>query len=361
MNLEVEFRLNLRNVFVPRYIRFSYGTDEWAEQILEIIRAEGKVRPFFLFDDIFERLDEFKSLRKRLVDAFPSSEQIVSRTDEMIFSDDLTTSMIEKGSDIVVALGGGKCLDMGKFSAFKANLPFISSPTQTSHDGICSPRAVLKLNSSAYSLAARTPMAIVVDIQTVQNSPERKIRAGIGDLVSNIVAVKDWQLGRDEKGDEYDDLAAMISTFAAESLFTHKTIEVKDRKFLEMFIHGLIFSGIAMEIAGSSRPCSGAGHKISHAIDQLGLAPGALHGEQVALGTLVSSVLHRMDWRKTREFLLDTALPTKCSDIDVKPGDFLKALVASCSVRPERYTILEKLSLSEAGYERELGPSNILE
>ena len=355
------FGLNLRNVFVPRYIRFSYGTDEWVGQIVEIIKAEGKETPFFLFDEIFEKLREFGPLREKLVGTFPSSRQAVSRTDEMNYSDGLTTAMIEKGSDIVVAIGGGKCLDMGKYSAFKANLPFISSPTQTSHDGICSPRAVLKLNSSAYSLAARTPMAIVVDINTIRDSPDRKIRSGIGDLVSNIVAVRDWQLGRDEKGDTYDNLAAMISTFAAESLFCGGRIEIKDPKFLEKFVHGLIFSGIAMEIAGSSRPCSGAGHKISHALDKLGCSAEAAHGEQVALGALVACVLHGMDWKKMREFLLQVSLPVKCSDINVTREDFLKALRLSPSIRPERYTILDKLLLDENGYKEILEPAHILE
>ena len=40
----------------------------------------------------------------------------------------------------------------------------------------------------------------------------------------------------------------------------------------------LVSSGVAMSIAGSSRPASGGEHKFSHAIDRL--APGkALHGE----------------------------------------------------------------------------------
>lgn len=353
--------MNLRNVFVPRYIRFTYGTDNWAEQIITIVGSVGKKRPFLIFDEIFEKLDALKPLRERLVRAFPSAQQTVSFTNEMNHSDDLTTRMIEAGSDIVIAVGGGKCLDMGKYSAFKANLPFISSPTQTSHDGVCSPRAVLKLNSSVYSLAARTPVAIVVDIDTIRSSPKRKIRAGVGDLFSNIVAVKDWQLGRDEKDENYDDFAAMIATFAAESILGRQEIEITDPKFLEKFVHGLILSGIAMEIAGSSRPCSGAGHKISHSIDKMGCAPEALHGEQAALGALVAGVLHGMDWRNMRDFLKNVGLPTHCSAIGISPESFLEALKISTTIRPERYTILEKLSLDEQGYRRALAPASILQ
>jgi len=137
--------------------------------------------------------------------------------------------------------------------------------------------------------------------------------------------------------------------------------DIKTPEFLEKLVHGLIFSGMAMEIAGSSRPCSGAGHKISHSIDRLGLAPQALHGEQVALGSLVASVLHNEGWEKRRDFIKRIGLPAKCSDIDITPDDFLKALESASSMRPDRYTILEKLSLDKAGYRRILAPTGILE
>ena len=52
-----------------------------------------------------------------------------------------------------------------------------------------------------------------------------------------------------------------------------------------------------MEIAGSSRPCSGAEHLISHALDDL--RPGtAHHGEQVAFGALVTTRLQGEDWAR---------------------------------------------------------------
>ena len=353
--------MNLRNVFAPRYIRLTHGVDEWASQIEEVIEACGKGKPFFVFGDIFENLERFIPVRERLLGSFPSAKEMVTTSDEVNFSDNLTTAMIESGSDIVVAMGGGKCLDMGKYAAFKANLPFVSSPTQTSHDGICSPRAVLKLNSAVYSLGARTPMAIVVDIDTIRLAPARTLRAGIGDLVSNVVAVKDWQLGRDEKEEEYDDLAALISTFAAESVYGAENPDIDDAAFLEKFVHGLIFSGMAMEIAGSSRPCSGAGHKISHALDKLGLTRDVLHGEQVALGVIVSSFLHGMDWERMRGFLGELKLPTRCRDLDISPGDFVRALETAATMRPERYTILEKLSLDGAGYRQRLSGTGVLD
>ena len=53
----------------------------------------------------------------------------------------------------------------------------------------------------------------------------------------------------------------------------------------------LVLSGLAMTVAGTSRPCSGACHEISHALDQLYLTRAALHGEQVGMGAVFASLL----------------------------------------------------------------------
>jgi len=65
---------------------------------------------------------------------------------------------------------------------------------------------------------------------------------------------------------------------------------------------GARLSGVAMSIAGSSRPASGGEHKFSHALDRL--APGkALHGESCGIGTIISMYLHGGDWRGIRTSL----------------------------------------------------------
>ena len=57
-----------------------------------------------------------------------------------------------------------------------------------------------------------------------------------------------------------------------------------------MLAEALILSGMAMAVAGSSRPCSGGDHEIMHAIDQL--YPGtASHGELAGVGALFCAYL----------------------------------------------------------------------
>ena len=100
-----------------------------------------------------------------------------------------------------------------------------------------------------------------------------------------------------------------------------------------------------MEIAGSSRPCSGAEHLISHALDAL--HPGtAQHGEQVAFGALVATRLQGGDWGALRAFMLSAGMAGPAAGFGLGEQELVAAVRAAPSMRPDRYTIL-----SDAGSE----------
>jgi glycerol-1-phosphate dehydrogenase [NAD(P)+] len=109
----------------------------------------------------------------------------------------------------------------------------------------------------------------------------------------------------------------------------------------------LILGGLAMAVAGSSRPCSGSCHEIAHALDEL--HPGDRnHGEQVAVGALFASFLR--DDPLTGA--LDAALrrhgvPRVPADLDLTEEQFAAAVAHAPQTRPDRYTILEHLALTE--------------
>jgi glycerol-1-phosphate dehydrogenase [NAD(P)+] len=111
----------------------------------------------------------------------------------------------------------------------------------------------------------------------------------------------------------------------------------------------LILSGLAMSVAGSSRPASGGDHEIMHAIDKL--YPGtASHGELAGVGALFCTHL-RGDTEQARLIsacLGRHGLPRTPGDLGLSCADFTKAVGHAPSTRPGRYTILERLGLPEA-------------
>ena len=111
-------------------------------------------------------------------------------------------------------------------------------------------------------------------------------------------------------------------------------------------VEALISSGVAACIAGSSRPCSGAEHLFSHALDFI--SPNqALHGEKCGIGAIMIAKLHDIEWEYIASTLKDTGAPITAKEIGIDADTVVKALIIASTLRPERYTILNKISLME--------------
>jgi glycerol-1-phosphate dehydrogenase [NAD(P)+] len=72
----------------------------------------------------------------------------------------------------------------------------------------------------------------------------------------------------------------------------------------------------------------------------------AMHGEQCGVGTIIMAYLHGANWKRIRETLKTLGAPTSAHELELTKEDVVKALFMASSVRPERYTILNKLNLS---------------
>jgi glycerol-1-phosphate dehydrogenase [NAD(P)+] len=188
---------------------------------------------------------------------------------------------------------------------------------------------------------------VVVDLDYVRRCPTDQLRSGIGDALSNLNALADWDLAGEVRGEPTDGLAATMARTAAESLL-HRSDELESDEFLTTLAHALVLGGLAMAIAGSSRPCSGACHEIAHAIDAL--YPGtASHGALVAVGALFASFLRDDPTLGPVEACLRRyGVPRLPDDLGLTREQFVKAVAYAPATRPERYTILEHLGLDEA-------------
>lgn len=241
---------------------------------------------------------------------------------------------------VVVAIGGGKSIDVAKYIAHQLGLNYISVPTATSHDGIASPFASLRGLKTVYSVKVSPPVAVLADLELISKAPRRVALAGAGDLIGKIVAVRDWKLAHRLKGEYYGDYAASLALLSAKHVVTFSsTIAKGGVEGLRILVEGLISSSTAMCIAGSTRPASGSEHLFSHALDIVANYP-ALHGEQVGVGTILMSYLHGLNWRQIRRTLKKIGLPVTAKELGVKEEHVIEALTIAHKVRPDRYTIL---------------------
>jgi glycerol-1-phosphate dehydrogenase [NAD(P)+] len=290
----------------------------------------------------------------KLAASLPHAVTFVVQDASLAVAGDLQERLLERDYDAVVAIGGGRTIDVAKYAATRAAMPMITVATSLAHDGICSPVASLEQHGVKASFGVAMPLAVMVDLDYVHGAPPRMVRSGIGDAISNLSAIEDWKLAHRHRGEPMDGLAVTFARTAAEALL-HREDGIADDDFLVALAEALILSGMAMSVAGTSRPCSGACHEIAHAMNAL-YPEVSNHGELVGLGALFAYFL-REDTRRFEQILRCLRrhdLPATPADIGIDNEQFLGALMHAPSTRPDRYTILEHLDLDRSAMRHRL-------
>jgi glycerol-1-phosphate dehydrogenase [NAD(P)+] len=271
----------------------------------------------------------------------------------------LKESCRAEGPDAIVAIGGGKTIDAAKALAHGVHLPLIVVPTALSSDCIGSPIAVLfDAAGRRVSGASAVPSVVIVDISITVAAPRRLALAGLCDVMSNASALLDAEdaalFGR--RG--LDGFPAALSEAAYKMLLPLDWSSFHQGEGHARLARALVLSGLAMAFAGSSMPCSGGEHAISHALDRLGNSE--LHGIQVGVATLFC---HHLRCAAGKPGLPGAVVQTLAEArpaltpqlIGVSRAEFLRAVAMGVLVRPERFTILNQVAdreIHEAAFDR---------
>ncbi|QIB73435.1 NAD(P)-dependent glycerol-1-phosphate dehydrogenase [Halogeometricum borinquense] len=320
---------------LPRNVLMGHGVvDELADAVDELYLTG---RPFLVTsptpndiagDAVRTQFDDIASVTIETA-SFESVERVVDAAEAA-------------DAGYLIALGGGKVIDTAKMASDSLDCGFVSVPTAASHDGIVSGRSSIPEGDTRHSVAADPPLAVVADTTILAEAPWELTTAGCADIISNYTAVKDWQLAHRLKNAEYSEYAGALSQMTAEMLVDNaESIKPNLEESAWVVVKALLSSGVAMSIADSSRPASGAEHLFSHQLDRL--VPGrALHGHQVGVGSIVIEYLHsgeKGEWRDIRNALDEVGAPTTAAELGIDDETVLEALTTAHTIR-DRYTIL---------------------
>lgn len=245
-------------------------------------------------------------------------------------------------ADILIGVGGGTAIDVAKLASDRLEIGFVSIPTAASHDGIVSGRASIPGRDARHSVAADPPLAVIADTTIIGEAPWKLTTAGCADIISNYTAVRDWRLAHRLRDIPFSEYAAALSEMTAEMLVNEaERVRPGLAASAGVVVKALVSSGVAMSIAGSSRPASGAEHLVSHQLDRI--VPGAaLHGHQVGVASIVTAYLQTGtdgDWQRIRDALTALDAPTTAAELGVDAETFVEAMTRAHEIR-ERYTIL---------------------
>lgn len=246
---------------------------------------------------------------------------------------------LPKEIDCIVGIGGGKAIDCAKYMAFIIKKPFISVPTSISNDGFSSSNCSLMVDDKRTSVSTRMPFGIIADLEILRSAPERFYFSGIGDIISKITAVYDWEREDEMFPGIMNHFAAMMSKKSVNSVVRLPFTYIREDLFIREVVDSLIMSGIAMEIAGNSAPASGSEHQISHSLDQI-LDKPFLHGLQVGIATYIMAKVQEHREVRVERFLMETGFMEFCKQFGMRKSDFITAIKQAPKVKPSRKTFI---------------------
>lgn len=243
--------------------------------------------------------------------------------------------------EAIVAIGGGKAIDIGKYLAFLKRLPLFSVPTAVSNDGFCSPMASLTVRGKKTSFRVELPQAVIVDTEVLQKAPAKFLYSGMGDLFCKITSVYDWKLAYRCTREPVNDFAANMARSAADTFLYYDEKRLDNPDFLRVIATSLMMSGIAMEVARSSRPASGSEHLISHAYDKVAEKP-SLHGLQVGVASYAVSLLQEKTEPLIRKAIEESGFLAFMRENPLSLETFREAVKLAPQMKENYYTILSE-------------------
>lgn len=228
----------------------------------------------------------------------PAADQEVVLTAEGLHADEVSTArlleLMDDGMEVLVAVGGGTVHDIVRFCSKQLELPFISVPTAASCDGFCSNVAAMTWHGYKLTWPCAAPEMVVADLNIISAAPWFLTASGFGDMVAKYVALADWRISHELTGEAVCPVIYDIMHEAVDRIWNNcLKLREQDMDAYEAVTYGLLMSGLAMQMLGTSRPASGGEHHVSHFIEVgpagLAASSSALHGEKVGVGTVLIS------------------------------------------------------------------------
>ncbi len=287
----------------------------------------------------------------------------------------------------IISIGTGSLNDICRVAAYQKGLPLCIFGTAPSMDGFASDTAPIIEDNFKTSWQARQPEVILADTTVLAAAPQVLKSAGFGDMIAKLVGLVDWKVSHLLIGEYYcPKIAAITEKATAQIIALADRVTENDEGVAGQIMESLILTGLAMKLAGCSRPASGAEHVISHYLECHKVIRGIwpeFHGQKVGVATLYCAKIYhsladridsltvtedKTDWddvfahfdEKMHEGVREMNAPTVTDEVDVSKLQAclpeIAAIIRETLPRPEviedllsrsgAYTTIEQIHVS---------------
>lgn len=261
--------------------------------------------------------------------------------------DRVKTLAQQVGATVLVAVGGGKTIDVVKIAADQLSIPSIIVPTICATDAPCSGCAVTYTTEGEYirvEYQKTNPRLVLVDSEIIARAPSRFLVSGMGDAFATYleaIACEATGSPNECKGGGLRTKSAMaLCQLCTETLFEYgvQAKEDNDKGIASDALDNIIEANTLLSGMGFESTGLGMCHAIANAFTLLPECHGKYHGEKVAYGCLVELELYDpLNIKdKTYEFFRKVGLPVCLKDMNLpSPTDEQIKLLAEDVARTD--------------------------
>ncbi len=220
--------------------------------------------------------------------------------------------------DGVISVGTGSINDICRVAAYEMKKPLCIFATAPSMDGFASDTAPIIENNFKTSWQAAQPVVIIGDTKILVKAPNILKSSGFGDMMAKYIGLVDWKIARLLIDEYYCEQVAAITQEATDRIASLADRILEDsEEAAGAVMEALIMTGLAMKLAGCSRPASGAEHIVSHYLECHKVIQGIwpdYHGRKVGVATVYCNRLYR-NLAERMEEIHCTQDPTDWADV----------------------------------------------
>jgi glycerol dehydrogenase len=228
--------------------------------------------------------------------------------------------MSNKPMNVIIGVGGGKCLDTARMAALKLNIPVVTVPTTASTDAPTAAHSVVYDENGVFDrveFSTVSPLLVLADLDIIADAPPRYLIAGMGDAYSTYFEARccmENPGALTARGARPTMAALAIARQCHDVLLEYGVEALHELKSgcagsaLSRIVEAnILLSGIGFESGG----LAGA-HAVAQGLTVCSdLHKNCLHGELVAIGVMSQLIMEkRMDEAQdTARFFKAVGLP----------------------------------------------------